>query len=65
MKGDDIGENLFQISPVWDWNGSLGSIYDVKLANGVALDFNEIGLFRGEKRGVAVEMDGFNTPKSL
>ena len=29
------------------------------------MDLNEIGLFGGEKRGVAVEMDGFNTPKSL
>ena len=65
MKGDDIGENLFQISPVGGWNGRFGGIYEVKLANGVALDFNEIGLFGGKKRGVAVEMDGFNTPKSL
>ena len=35
------------------------------MANGVAVDFYEIGVFGSEKSGVEVVMYGFNTPKSL
>ena len=31
----------------------------------VAFDFYEIGDIGGKKRGVGVEMDGFDTPKTL
>ena len=65
MKGDDILENLFKISPVGGWNGSFRGIYEVILANGVAMDFYEIGVFGSEKSSVEVVMYGFNTPKSL
>ena len=40
-------------------------IYEIILSEFVAFDFNEIGVVGGKKRGVGVEMDGFDTPKTL
>ena len=57
--------NPIKSAPIWDWNGSFRGIYEVILANGVAMDFYEIGVFGSEKSSVEVVMYGFNTPKSL
>ena len=54
-----------QISPDLGLKRKFSGIYEVKLANCVAMDFYEIGVFGSEKSGVEVVMYGFNTPKSL
>ena len=57
--------HLLQIGTIGCRMEVFRCIYEIILSEFVAFDFNEIGVVGGKKRGVGVEMDGFDTPKTL